>query len=122
MKERIQKIKNKATSSPYKYIIGFLIVFCIVSVASYALLENLEHAVEEKNISYVELTVKNKYDDKNHHIIVGNDSNTYEIMKAEDFNQIDIGSRYHFIIQAPHEKGGNIHIIQVYNETGGRQI
>lgn len=126
MKDKIKKIKNEltstATSSPCKYIIGFLIVFSVVSFASYAVITNLETTVKSKNVNYTEFTVKNKYNDHSHYIIIGSDNNTYEIMSIQDFNQIDIGSHYHFIVQYPQEKGGNIHIIQVYNETGGRQI
>ena len=122
MKKIIQRIKNKAISSPCKYIIVFLIVFFIVSFISYAVVTNLEETVESKNINYTEFTVINKYDDHNHYIIIGNDNNTYEIMSIEDFNQIDVGTHYHFIVQYPPEQGGNIHIIQVYNETGGRKI
>lgn len=128
MKEKIKKIKNKATSTPCKYIIIFLVVFFIVSFVSYVFILDLEHKVNDQNIQYIECNVTDKYitnEPMPKYIIIG-DNHTYEMLDdkkgKEMFKDIDIGNRYQFIIRQPNHNNDNILIIQVYNETGGHSL
>lgn len=125
MKNKLKKIKDNCTSSPYKYIIIFLIVFFIVSLTSYLLLTDFENKINDQNIEYIECVVIDKYitnDSTPHYMIVCNDNNTYEVSNdrasKKMFDNINIGYHYHFIVRHPIDKDDNILIVQVYNETG----
>lgn len=114
---------KKIMDSKYRYaVIGALIAIIIFAIGA-VVITQLDNVVQEKQISYAEFTVTNKYiDDKGNHfyMVISDENETFEINNdtegAEIFKQLEVGKHYHFVTQ----KIGDseiTHIIQVYNET-----
>lgn len=114
---------RKIMDSKYKYaIIGVIIALIIFTIGA-VVITQLDSMVQEKQISYAEFTVTDKYIDEegNHfYMVISDENETFEINNdtegSEIFKQLEIGKHYHFVTQKE-GTSETTHIIQVYNES-----
>lgn len=115
-------LKELLLKSKYRYIIICVIIFIVVFSIGAILIQSMSNEVSNRNISYTEFTVVDKYisEEGNHYYMVISDKNeTFDIRSddvgADIFNRLQIGNHYHFATQTDESK--ITHIIQVYNGT-----
>lgn len=112
MKEKIKKVMQ---TSPYNYIITFLIIFIIVFFLFCGTLIFLENSVEDRQISYTDFVVIDKYANNGSYIIVADNNVTYNVTETiKIYNTVEVGKHYYFVIK---NTTNSYKIIQVYNET-----
>lgn len=118
MRNPIDRIMN----TKYKFIFIGSIIALVVFVIGAATIYELDAVLREKQITYEEVTVLDKYvnEDGNHFYIIISDKNeTFDIRNDDDgaelFNKLEVGKHYRFVIQKD-DAAQTTHIIQVYNE------
>lgn len=118
MKERIWQGKMKYG------IIAIIILLLTFAIGSFIII-SLDGILENKQISYVDAVVADKYinnDSEHYYIIVSQDGNLFDIVNITDndklYNQIVVGQKYRFITKEPFSVDDKyIHILQVHNGT-----
>lgn len=117
-------IKETIQNSPCKYLFVAIVIMSIIMIVGTYSINTTMHAITEHNLEYTEFTVVDKYigsDDQHHYIVVSDERYTYAIENTDEgmelYNSLNVGERYHFVIQLPTDNSDYIHIIRVYNET-----
>ena len=115
---------NTIQNNPCKYLIVAIIIMFVVFLIGIYCINTTMTAINEHNLEYIEFTVTDKYisqDIQHHYAVVNEDNDTY-IIDNDDygrdlFDNINVGSHYHFIVQLPYNDHDYTHIVQVYNAT-----
>lgn len=114
---------KKVTHTRYKYAVVAIVIAIIVFSIGVVAITSLASIVDDKQVSYTEFTVVDKYiseREDHRYIIVSDNNKSFDIFNddvgVDIFNRLQPGKHYHFVTKED-DAGGLTHIIQVYNET-----